>query len=187
VVLLTDEKLYSPGGDVQISLTVLDPALLAQLCSESLLATVTDPQGGEFRVPLTPAGPNSQALVGHYRPKRVGDYSVHAEHTLADATSQQKTVFDETTHFHVSLPSLEDADTTADLESLARLAAITGGRSYDHTNITNLGDLPPSIPRDPQLIPHRTEEDIWDSPLFLLVFLILISTEWVLRKMWSLL
>ncbi len=187
VVLQTDEKLYSPGGDVQISLTVLDPALLAQLRSESLLATVTDPQGGQFRVPLALAGAKSQALVGHYRPKRVGEYAVHAEHTLADATSEQKTVFDETTHFNVRLQSLEDADTTADLESLARLASITGGKSYDHTNIATLGELPSSIPSDPQLIPHRTEEDIWDSPLFLAVFLLLISTEWALRKMWSLL
>src|SRR2546423_3102117 len=44
VVLQTDQKLYAPGGDVRISLTVLDPALLSQLRNESLQATITDPQ-----------------------------------------------------------------------------------------------------------------------------------------------
>ena len=38
-----------------------------------------------------------------------------------------------------------------------------------------------------ELILHRTEEDIWDSPLFLCLFLGGIGTEWVLRKKWSLL
>jgi hypothetical protein len=187
VVLQTDQKLYSPGGDVRISLTVLDPALLAQLRQESLQATITDPAKGTYLVPLTLADAKSQTFIGHYRPKRVGDYVVKADHSLADASSAKKKVYDESAHFQVRLQSLEDIDTTADLEGLARLAAVTGGKSYDHTNIKDLGELPGTFLTEPQLIPHRTEEDIWASPLFLFAFLGLICTEWVLRKKWSLL
>lgn len=184
VVLQTDQKLYSPGSAVQVSLSVLDPSLLAQLRNENLLATVTDPQAGTFKVPLSL---NGQTFVGQYRPKRIGAYAVQADHTLADASSAQKKVFDETARFDVRLQSLEDLDTTADLEGMARLAQVTGGRSYDHTTIKNIGELPGTLSPEPQLIPHRTEEDIWDSPLFLLLFLGTITGEWVLRKKWSLL
>src|SRR5262249_26864672 len=130
VVLQTDQKLYSPGGDVRLSLTVLDPALLSQLRNETLLATVTDPEKGSYKVPLTLPNATGQNFVGHYRPKRVGEYVVQADHALADASSARKKVFDETARFDVRLQSLEDLDTTADLEGLARLASITGGRSY---------------------------------------------------------
>jgi hypothetical protein len=187
VVLQTDQKLYTPGGDVRVALTVLDPALLAQLRNETLLATVTDAEKGAYQVPLTLPNPTAQTFIGRYRPKRVGEYTVHADHTLADASSAQKKVFDETARFDVRLQSLEDIDTTADLEGLARLAATTGGRSYDHTTIKDLGELPGTVSPDPQLIPHRAEEDIWDSPLFLLLFLVTITSEWALRKGWSLL
>ena len=138
-------------------------------------------------MPLTLSGANSQSFVGRYRPKRVGEYAIQADHTLADASSARKKVFDETSRFDVRLQSLEDIDTTADLEGMARLAEITGGKAYDHTNITNIGEVPVSLSPEPQLIPHRTEEDIWDSPLFLLMFLGMITTEWTLRKKWSLL
>jgi uncharacterized membrane protein len=184
VVLQTDQKVCSPGSSVQVSLSVIDPSLLAQLRNESLAATITDPKGSVFKVPLTLKGP---AFVGQYRPRRTGEYLVQADHTLADASSAQKKVFDETTRFDVRLQSLEDIDTTADLEGLSRLAQMTGGRAYDHTTIKNLGELPATMSPQPQLIPHRTEEDIWDSPLFLVLFLGTISTEWVLRKKWSLL
>lgn len=187
VVLQTDQKLYAPGGDVGISLTVLDPALLSQLRNESLQATITDPQKGTYRVPLLLPDGKSQTFRGQYRPKRVGEYVVEANHSLADASSAQKKAYDESARFDVRLQSLEDIDTSADLEGMARLAALTGGKSYDHTNIKDIGELPGTLPTDPQLIPHRTEEDIWDSPLFLFLFLGGIGTEWVLRKKWSLL
>lgn len=184
VVLQTDQKLYSPGGAVQVSVSVLDPSLLAQLRNENLVATVTDPQGGAFKVPLSLQGPT---FTGQYRPKRIGEYVVQTDHTLADASSAQKKVFDETARFDVRLQSLEDLDTTADLEGMARLAQLTGGRSYDHTTIKNIGELAGTLSPEPQLIPHRTEADIWDSPLFLFLFLGTITGEWVLRKKWSLL
>jgi hypothetical protein len=179
--------LYSPGGDVRISLTVLDPALLAQLRNETLLAAVTDPTKGAYQVPLTLANPAGQTFLGHYRPKQVGEYTVRADHALAGTSSALKKVFDETARFEVRLQSLEDLDTTADLEGMARLASATGGRAYDHTTIKDLGELPGTLSPDPQRIPHRAEEDVWDSPLFLFVFLGTITTEWVLRKKWSLL
>lgn len=184
VALQTNEKLYSPGSPVHLSLSVLDPSLLAQLRNENLVATVTDPQKGQFKVPLTSKG---AAFVGQYRPKRVGEYVVQADHTLADASSAQKKVFDEIARFDVRLQSLEDLDTTADLDGMAQLARSTGGKSFDHTSVKNVGELPPSLLTEPQLIPHRTEEDIWDSPLFLLLFLGGITCEWILRKKWSLL
>lgn len=186
VALQTDRKRYAPGAEAVIALTVFDPALLVQLRNERLLATVTDERGAAFAVPLVP-DLGRQAFVGRFTPRRVGDYRVHADHVLAAATSDQRTLFDETTHFDVRLQSLEEVDPTADLEGLARLAAATGGRAYDHTTLARLGELPGLVPADPQLLPHHTEKEIWDSVFFWAGLVALMTVEWVLRKKWSLL
>jgi hypothetical protein len=106
---------------------------------------------------------------------------------LAEGTSDEKKLFDETQHFDVRLQSLELVDTTADLDAMGQLAERTGGRAYNHHNMDTLDELVSLIPQKKQSIPHETDEEIWDSMLFLLVFLGLVTVEWSLRKGWGLL
>ena len=188
VALYTDKTTYSPGESVQISLAVLDPALLSQLRRESILATVVEENGAELRLPMRAVtGEGVSEYRAIYRARRVGRYRVNVKHALARGSSDQRPLFDEWRPFTVQLQSLEFVDTPADPQAMRELATATGGRSFARQALRQVASLAEAISTEPQWIPHETVEDIWDSPLFLIVFLGIITTEWVLRKHWELL
>lgn len=187
VALYTDKATYSPGENVQITLAVLDPALLNQLRQESLVATVVEESGGELRVPMRPvAGEGMAEYRAEYRARRVGRYKANVQHALARGSSDRRPLFNESRPFDVELQSLEFLNPTADPAAMARLAAATGGKAFARQGLRDLAALANDIPREPQVVALRTVEDFWDSPLFLLIFLGIICTEWVLRKKWEL-
>jgi hypothetical protein len=186
VVLETDKKTYSPGETVRISLSVLDPALDKQLKREELYVTVTDELGASFQARLE-AREGSAEYTAFYKARRVGRYQVRASHTLREGSSDQKLLYDEKKHFRVDLQSLEYVDTTADIESMKKLADATGGRAFDHTSMDRLKELARTMPKKQQRVSLKADEEIWDSPFFLLLFLTLVTTEWVLRRRWNLL
>jgi len=188
VALYTDKTTYSPGESVQISLTVLDPALLNQLRQESLLATVIEESGAELRLPMRPlTGEGVSEYRADYRARRVGHYRVNVQHALARGSSDRRPLFNESRPFDVELQSLEFVNATADPQAMAKLAAATGGKAFARQGLRDLASLARDVPNEPQFVAHQTVEDFWDSPLFLVAFLAIISTEWVLRKRWELL
>lgn len=188
VALYTDKATYSPGESVQISLAVLDPALLNQLRQEAIVATVSEESGAELRLPMRPlVGEGVSEYRAEYRPRRVGRYKVNVQHALARGSSDRKPLFNESRPFSVELQSLEFVNATADPQAMAALAAETGGKAFARQGLRDLASLAKEVPAEPQLVAHRTIEDFWDSPLFLLAFLAIIGTEWVLRKRWELL
>jgi hypothetical protein len=85
------------------------------------------------------------------------------------------------------MQSLEAKDTTADLDAMKQLADTSGGKYCDYRNMTELETLPEAIPADPQILSEDILIEVWDGKWFLILFLVLIGTEWFLRKMWSLL
>ncbi len=188
VALYTDKATYSPGESVQISLAVLDPALLNQLRQEAIVATVIEESGAELRVPMRPVvGEGMSEYRADYRARRVGRYKVNVQHALARGSSDRKPLFNESRPFSVELQSLEFVNATADPQAMAKLAAETGGKAFARQGLRDLASLAKDVPTEPQFVANRTIQDFWDSPLFLLAFLAIISTEWVLRKKWELL
>jgi hypothetical protein len=188
VVLATDKKLYAPGEAVQITLSVLDPALASQLRTEQLFATVTDPHKGEFKVLLKPAGQDFATQRGTFTAGRIGEHLARVNHVLAADLAARKALFDEKTHFDVRLQSLEFKDGTADLAALAALAAQTGGRALDHATIgAGIKELPRALDAAPQLVPHETYADLWDRWYILLALLALGTVELWFRRNWGLL
>ena len=85
------------------------------------------------------------------------------------------------------MQSLEDADTSADLKALAALADRTGGRALDYRTMTQLDALVKAISTEPQVLTETITQEVWDGTVFLLLFLVLASTELSLRKWWGLL
>ncbi|HZL70877.1 MAG TPA: hypothetical protein VFC86_00350, partial [Planctomycetota bacterium] len=53
--------------------------------------------------------------------------------------------------------------------------------------ITEIGRLPEAVQSSPQQQSQRLDDDLWDSPLLYLIFALLITTEWVLRKIFRML
>lgn len=187
VALATERRSYSPGEDVQITLRVLDPALLAQLGGQTLHAAVSSEAKDQYMVPLS-LDPRGELLYrGTYRARRVGSLLVHARQAAPDADSEARPLFDVKHGFEVKMQSLEEADTSADLKGLEALAGRTGGRSYDYRTMHDLDALIEAIPTEPQVLTETSVEEVWDGTTFLLLFLALVSTELSLRKWWGLL
>lgn len=187
VSLATDRRSYAPGEDVQISLRVLDPALHAQLADQPIFAGIAPEAGDAYMVPLRPDAQNPGTWLGMYRARQLGTLAVRCRQIAPDADSEAKPLFDVSHSFQVKMQSLEDVDTSADLEGMRQLAAMTGGKYFDYRNMADVETLAEMIPTDPLVLTETTVEEVWDGSAFLALFLVLICSELVLRKWWGLL
>lgn len=187
VALSTDKRSYNPGENVQIQMRVLDPALLAQLSGQPLYAAVSSESKDPFMVPLKLDAQGEPVYRGDYRARRVGSMVVHAKQNAPDAPSDAKPLYDVKHGFSVRMQSLEEADTSADLEGMKALAERTSGKAIDYRNMNDLDELLRSIPTEPQVRTETIVEEIWDGWPLIVIFLLLACTELSLRKWWGLL
>lgn len=187
VSLTTDRRVYSPGEDVAISLRLLDPALLAQLAEQQIYVSVTGKDDDRYMVSMSPSTSDDPVFFGSYRARRVGDMTIRSQQTAPDADSEAKPLFDVTHGFQVRVRSLEDKDTSANLEGMQNIAEETGGLHYNYRTMGDLKNLPNAIPADPLVIEKTRTIEVWDGLTFLFIFLVLVSGELCLRKWWGLL
>ena len=187
VALGTGRGSYAPGEEVQIRLSILDPALMAQLEGQPLYASVTTPAKDVQMVPLRPDPGGEMLYLGTYLARRIGSMAVAARQAAPGASSEAKPLFDVTHAFLVRMQSLEARDTSADLAAMKKLADTTGGKYLDYRNMDKLDDLIAAIPVDPQVLSEDILLEVWDGTGFLVLFLVLIGAEWSLRKLWGLL
>ena len=83
----------------------------------------------------------------------------------------------------VIVPRLELAEPQVNRTSLARIAAETGGQALSLDEARGrLGDLIPSAARTVALVFSRP---LWDKPAAMIIFVLLITAEWVLRKVYG--
>jgi IMP cyclohydrolase len=187
VSLTTDRRVYSPGEDVEISLRVLDPALMAQLAGERIYVSVTGTDNDQYMVSMSPDPGGEPVYLGSYRARRVGSMTIRSRQAAPDADSEAKPLFDVKHGFQVRVQSLEDKETSADLEAMQQLAERTGGKHYNYRTISELESLIAVIPTDPLVLTEVKTIEIWDGTTFLVIFLVLVSLELCLRKLWGLL
>lgn len=187
VALSTDRRTYGPGETVQVRLRVLDPALMSQLSGVPLYASVTSPDKDEQMVSLEPARSGEMLYTGEYLARRVGGMAVHCTQAAPGADSEAKPLFDVKHAFQVRMQSLEQKDTSGDLEGMRELADSTGGKYYDYHNMKEIDSLVDEIPSEPQVLRKTSMVEIWDTTWLLMLFLCLVATEWSLRKWWGLL
>ncbi len=82
--------------------------------------------------------------------------------------------------FSVQGPRGEDARPGADLDDLGKAASRSGGALL---SLSNVSELPRRLPDGRQVrIQSRPPRPIWNSPWLAWLFVVLIGTEWILRK-----
>jgi len=187
VALSTDRTSYAPGEAVQIRLRILDPALMSQLDRQPIFASVTGLRKDVQMVPLRADPAGEMFYAGTYRARRVGSMVARARQTAPEASSEAKPLFEVAHPFQVRLQSLEARKTSADLAAMKALADRTGGMYLDYRNMADLDALLAAIPTDPQILTSERLMEVWDGLGFLMLFLVLIGSEWSLRKLWGLL
>ncbi len=163
---------YELGEQVQLMARVLDPQLQQQL-PETLRVEVINEQGQLVRQESLMRQPGQlEQYSGSFTADRVGRYT--AKLAGVDGFAELP--------FSVSIPRLELQQPRVDRVLLSRLAGETLGRTID------LSAAPAeleAIPSAARVIPLRSSEPLWNAPLVMALFVLLITSEWIVRKMYG--
>ena len=116
----------------------------------------------------------SQEYAASWTPTEPGDWEVTIDEPALAALDLRQRV-------EVRLPDDELRRPEADHDLLTSLAEATGGRAFA---VGELGDLPPLLPSRDVIISGAPDvETLWDKPFMLAMLLILLTAEWVGRRL----
>jgi len=100
-----------------------------------------------------------------------------------EASRDGKSVGSTTAHVRAAPDDAEYFDAAMHAPMLRRIAEETGGRFYTSANMTS---LPDDLKYSGRGVTAVEERELWHMPALLLVFLVLVCTEWGLRRAWKL-
>jgi uncharacterized membrane protein len=169
-----DRREYPFGAPVRAEIEFFDPELLAEQGEtvSLVLSDTDDLLTARFEAQRVGAG--STRFEGSLIPPRVGRFSVKAASIAPRPGERTPTAL-----VRVERPLLEANRLDADYETMDRIAESTGGEAVA---LNELADAFSRIQPRPRETPDDITEPLWDSKLVLLVFVLMISMEWILRK-----
>ena len=175
MVLATDRREYTRGEPVRLRVRFPDESL-------------APPEDDGVTVVLEHAGHQTRRVQLERSPGRRGTFEttvnrlgVGSHHAWVAAPTLPGAA--PSLDFSVVAPPGEFQQTQTDLAALRQAARLTGGKVYSLEQATRLHrDLPPGrqVPIEP--LPPRP---LWNQWPLLLVFLLLLASEWILRKLGS--
>lgn len=168
---------YEPDESVSISAIVRDKDGQGTN-NAKVMAKMINPAGKTDQIELSPqAGP-----AGHYGatfdPKASGQYEFTLEARLGESTLSSEKVM-----FEVGRQYLEYEKLDLDDKMLARIASDTKGRYF---HITTADSLLDQLDRAKRKHSELIEQPLYSSPICWILFVVVLTTEWVLRRKYHL-
>ena len=175
--LATLRPSYEIGEQVQVSLRVLDPELLQQL-PEQIGVTVVDAAGNPVRQEsMVRQEGQADYYVASWTADSVGQFTLRLP-ALAGAEGAEQPIA-------VKIPRLELSQPAVDRTLLSRIASETNGELVEYEQAR--AKLPVLLTSAAKIVPVDTHQRLWDAPLAMVIFVLLITLEWVLRKVYGML
>lgn len=174
ITLRTDQRKVDRHRPVVVSLEFEEASQCAAL-PDTVQADLRNAVGVRLgEVSLTRLTANSRYFQGSYLPATTGQQEItfDPERYLLD-DPPISTLID------VEPQTLENREPQANLALMTELADATGGAVVEPTQLASLLER---IPDKQVVIPDDVTESIWDSRLALMIFVLLITTEWIMRK-----
>jgi uncharacterized membrane protein len=176
--LTSVKPVYELGQQVRVTLRVLDPQLLQQL-PDHIRVDIQDSTGRVIRQEsLVRQEGSSDTYVLSFAAEQIGKFMVKMQ-SIAGGTDAIDLPLE------VSVPRLELVQPQVDRVSLARIAAETRGQVIELSKAAQL--LPTLIPSAAKVIPIESGQPLWDAPLAMVLFVLLITIEWLMRKLYGML
>ncbi len=172
--LSTDRSGYDIGERVLVTARVSDPKTLDPLTADEFPVVVVHPDGrrDELRLPGEEPGVFSGSLVAD----EAGPYRLWLEDPDDPANEPKSPRV-----INVTVPSAEQDDPVLDEALLRTVTARTGGRYVRLDGVSDLlDDLDDPVRERPLDEPER--EELWSGPWQLGLLVLLLASEWILRK-----
>ncbi len=183
--LETDRRRCEIGEKIHVRLAAADDLPGVDLREVSAqVHDASDDLIGRFT--MRPSNADDRGLDGVYRPRQAGVLSLSVD--PPGSGEMHKRVSRSIT---VIAGNPEQRHLEADHEYLQRIAKRTGGRysefpaeapADDHSEAAQAQALADAIPDRSVQIADDIEEPLWDKGVILLFFMILIGTEWIMRR-----
>ena len=167
------KRRYAPGERVEVGVRIADAELLPSL-GDQIELTVRDTDGNVVaKASAKRLSPTSARFEGSFIPPEPGTFSMSAD---ATTPNEQAAVI------RVDRATLESRHLEANHAILNELATQTGGKTVALDRLTEVF----SELRDRSIrIPDDVRESLWDSRLAFILFALLLTCEWILRKVYG--
>lgn len=173
----TDKAFYDPEEHVSISAIVRDQKGEGTNKAQ-VEALVTGPGGRPDKVALTSIPGPEGHYSGLFEPKDAGKYQIVLQATVGDVILKNEPLVVE-----VGRPNLEFEKLDLDEKMLSRIAADSGGR---YVHISTADHLVDQLNRSQRTKQDYHERKLYWPPAFWLAFVLVLTTEWILRKKFQL-
>jgi hypothetical protein len=175
--LNTDREKYSTGDRITVYARLyrerdLEPMTEPQVkayYSEARAAATATARVGEHEITLRALPDQPGMYRGEFVAPAAGNYTLRVP---GDAASQLD--------FSVTEPKLEMGETALNATLMQEMAAQSGGLALREEDLYRLPEL---IRNTSQPVLSQVEVELWCSPLYYLVLLLLVTAEWIIRKM----
>ena len=175
----TDKAIYTLAERVKIEATIRDEQY-NPVTDEKYPATIESPTGVKTEIDLDLVKDSKGKYQKVYLATEVGVYQIWVG---PDVIGEEKERAYAT--FEVKMPTREFEDPLMDRKSLEGIAAASHGTFLP---LYDLDQLPEKVNQPSEVMKRESKEkDLWNSPGIFLLFALLITLEWVLRKKFRLL
>jgi uncharacterized membrane protein len=170
LIFTSDEDSYELGRQVTLRVRLLSSDLMQQASDPLPVQIIDDATGQAVRqVQLSRQGIATDVFTGSYTADRAGTFSAKL---LQLGNSQTMA------SYNVQMPQLELDDPRVDVAGLSRLG------SEEPIPFDQAGARLPAVIRSAaRVFPIEASQPLWNAPIALVLFALLITTEWILRKM----
>jgi uncharacterized membrane protein len=177
ITATTDKAYYEPGEPIHISAIVRDKE--GQGANNAkVLASVRGPKGQPEQVVMTTvAGPGGH-FGGSIEPPSAGSYEVVVEARMGETNLKSDKI-----PLEVGRPNLEFEKLDLDEKVLERIASDAGGR---YVSLATSDHLIDQLDRKQQKRTEHRERPLFWPPGFWGLFVVVLTTEWILRRRYQL-
>jgi uncharacterized membrane protein len=169
----TNKPTYFPGEQVQITTRVYNETY-QPISDAKLSIEILPPTGKPFQIPSNADTQVEGLYSALFLASDKGTYK-----TTATASLSGTQLGTDSAEFAVQTPLIEFENPQLNEELLKQLADVSGGV---YTPLLQIDTLPSKIRDVGSTITTVHEDELWDSPIILLIAVGILSAEWILRK-----
>ncbi len=179
ITIELDKEKYLMGEEVKITAKIYNESIIGPRDEKEWDAFIYVPGKEEVekeRVTLEQDKDDKVIFRGQYKPKKITEkepFRIEIEYPNKPDKAIDK--------FHVSQPAREEEHPILDEEMLKDIAKGSDGKFY-RIDSPNLKDLHNDFGTIAEKLKTVRQDELWDAPLFYLLFALLITSEWVIRK-----